>query len=88
MKYNLLMLIIMIMTGVIGCQSLTDPEVVENTVQENRIACPELRSPMCTKEYNPVCATLINGGRSTYSNGCSACANQNVQSWVVGKFED
>lgn len=43
-------------------------------------ACIEPRPQICTMDYTPVCAELVNGEVKTYSNGCSACADANVVS--------
>lgn len=45
--------------------------------------CEEPRPEVCTLEYRPVCAQLRDGSRKTYSNGCSACADTNVESWIA-----
>ena len=33
-------------------------------------------------DYRPVCATLEDGAIKTYANGCGACADAEVVSWV------
>ena len=43
-------------------------------------ACVEPRPQICTMDYTPVCAELVNGEVKTYSNGCSACADATVVS--------
>ena len=45
--------------------------------------CEEPRPEVCTMDYVPVCATLQDGSRKTYSNGCSACADSDVKSWIA-----
>lgn len=56
--------------------------------------CPEQRPQICTMDYRPVCATRDTGVRcittpcpateqKTYSNACSACADQKVISYVA-----
>ncbi len=58
--------------------------------------CKEPRSPICTKEYRPVCATRDTGVRCvttpcpstelvTKGNACTACADEKVSSYVPGK---
>lgn len=57
--------------------------------------CSEPRLPMCTREYRPVCADVDTGIRcikapcpssekKTYSNGCTACADEKVTGYVPG----
>jgi len=55
----------------------------ENNTDKNRFAkefkqCPEPRPQRCTREYRPVCATLNDGTRKTFPNGCTACADPQV----------
>lgn len=45
--------------------------------------CEDPRPQACTMDYTPVCATLADGSVKTYSNGCGACADANVSSWVA-----
>ena len=49
--------------------------------------CADPRPQVCTQEYAPVCATLADGSNKTYSNGCMACGDANVGSWVDGACE-
>jgi hypothetical protein len=55
--------------------------------------CTNPRPEMCTMDYRPVCATKDTGIRcitepcgstatATYSNGCSACSDPTVLSYV------
>jgi len=45
--------------------------------------CEDPRPQVCTMDYTPVCATLQDGSVKTYPNGCGACADANVKSWVA-----
>ena len=45
--------------------------------------CAEPRPQMCTRQYRPVCAELQGGGSATRGNACSACADENVVSYVT-----
>ena len=51
---------------------------------DNVFTCTEPRRPVCTREYNPVCATRRDGSRQTYSNPCTACADAQVVSHEPG----
>lgn len=67
-------------------------------MQASRVECKDPRPEMCTQHYQPVCATRDNGVRcvttpcdstetATYSNGCMACADSAVYSYVEGACE-
>jgi hypothetical protein len=67
----------------------------QDQAQAAVIECREPRPEMCTQHYDPVCATRDNGVRcvttpcdstetATYSNGCMACADPDVFSYVEG----
>lgn len=45
--------------------------------------CTDPRPQICTREYSPVCATLTDGSRKTYANGCTACADTAVIGWIM-----
>lgn len=45
--------------------------------------CNEPRPQVCTMEYNPVCATLLNGGTKQYASPCNACAHDTVASYLA-----
>lgn len=44
--------------------------------------CQDPRPQVCTMDYRPVCGTQKDGSVKTYSNGCGACADIEVISWV------
>ena len=46
--------------------------------------CEDPRPQVCTMDYRPVCGSLNDGTVKTYPNGCGACADVNVSSWVEG----
>jgi len=46
--------------------------------------CEDPRPQVCTMDYRPVCGSLDDGSTKTYSNGCGACADAAVTSWVDG----
>jgi hypothetical protein len=51
------------------------------------IPCPEPRSQLCTQEYRPVCATLLDDSFKTYTNACTACTNPSVTGYRNGACE-
>lgn len=44
--------------------------------------CEDPRPEVCTMDYRPVCGRLEDGSTQTYANGCGACADPEVVSWV------
>lgn len=50
---------------------------------EGATVCKDPRPQVCTMDYAPVCATLQSGSVKTYPNGCGACADASVKSWVA-----
>lgn len=48
----------------------------------NATVCEDPRPQVCTMDYRPVCGTLNDGSTKTYANGCGACADAAVTSWV------
>ena len=48
------------------------------------ILCEEPRPQVCTREYNPVCATLKDGGTKTGPTGCTSCSDPEVVGYKMG----
>ncbi|PWQ95202.1 hypothetical protein [Leucothrix arctica] len=63
------------------------------------MACSDPRPEICTQQYDPVCGTrhvprpcgkgmicaaVMTTAKKTYSNSCSACSNDDVQSYTKG----
>jgi len=48
------------------------------------IICEEPRPQICTREYDPVCASLKDGNTKTGSTGCTACSDQEVVGYKKG----
>ena len=42
------------------------------------------RPKACTREYDPVCATLMDGSTETFSTGCTSCSDLSVKSYRKG----
>lgn len=53
-----------------------------------QVKCTQPRPEVCTREYMPVCATVKGNGTKTYSNGCTACSDLRVVSYVPGECGD
>jgi hypothetical protein len=74
--------IIMIAGLVVGACATAPKD--EMAATPGATVCVDPRPQICTMDYRPVCGTLKNGTVKTYSNGCSACADAGVISWVDG----
>jgi len=48
------------------------------------IICEEPRPQICTREYNPVCATMKDGTTRTDSTGCTSCSDPKVVGYKMG----
>lgn len=69
----------------IACLSLgacASTSANKSTISAGATVCEDPRPQICTMDYRPVCATLEDGSTKTYSNGCGACADANVSSWI------
>ncbi len=82
-----------------ACGSTTSAKV-EEPIQANFTACQDPRPQICTRDYRPVCAQRDTGVRcvkapcdeatelKTYSNACSACADEKVLGFFDGGCGD
>lgn len=67
---------------------LTGPGIAGEDSSQNAAAvtaCEDPRPQVCTMDYRPVCGNLADGSVKTYSNGCGACSDANVSSWIEGE---
>lgn len=65
-------------------------ETFTEIINENKVFCENPRPEICTKEYRPVFG-YFDGSKiqciqapcgNTYSNGCSACSDENVLYYI------
>ncbi len=54
---------------------------VNDTASPFQQMCSDPRPQMCTMDYRPVCGVLENNSLKTYSNGCGACSDPQVQGY-------
>ncbi|MDT8283285.1 MAG: hypothetical protein RQ982_10845 [Gammaproteobacteria bacterium] len=48
------------------------------------IICKNPRPEICTREYDPVCATLKDGSTKTGATGCTSCSDPEVVGYKMG----
>ena len=69
----------------VGCATGTGEK---NDINEpgalDLILCEEPRPQICTREYDPVCATLKDGSTTTGSTGCTSCSDPEVVGYKKG----
>lgn len=86
MKFIQRTVFLLSVTLVYACSSA---DTIQTTPEKKLTRCENPRPEICTQDYNPVCATKDNDVRclttpcpsdekSSYSNGCSACADPKV----------
>jgi hypothetical protein len=72
----------------VGCATSSVEKNDLNDINEpgalDVILCEEPRPQICTREYNPVCATLKNGSTKTGSTGCTSCSDPEVVGYKMG----
>lgn len=94
------LMVVGIVSFLLSACVVNDEAVVESQSRQSDITvCTEPRPQMCTREYNPVCATRDTGVRCvtepcpaserlTYPTGCTACADPKVISHVSAACPD
>ena len=81
----------------VGCRPpRSAPAALE--VASESVECVDPRSPICTRDYRPVCGLRDTGIRcvttpcdssewKTYSNACTACSDSSVERYRPGACE-
>lgn len=89
-----------ILATAFACSACSVSAPVEVVIPaESVIQCGDSRPQMCTREYNPVCATKLTGVQCvttpcpsteelTYATGCTACADTKVIHYRQGSCDD
>ena len=73
-----LFLILFVAPCLAGCDTNSDNKILDTT-------CSEPRPEVCTREYAPVCGYNSDGASKTYSNGCTACAEEEIIGYKNGE---
>lgn len=71
----------------VGCATTTSEEkndMLDEPGALDIILCEEPRPQICTREYDPVCATLQDGTTRTGSTGCTSCSDPQVVGYIKG----
>ena len=72
----------------VGCATNNDEKIDLNEPGVlDIILCEEPRPQICTREYDPVCATLKDGSTKTGSTGCTSCSDPEVMGYKKGACE-
>ena len=76
-------LVAAMLTTLSGCAMPNTATTPQNTVDNSTaVMCSEPRPRVCTMEYMPVCAQLIDGGEQTFASKCNACADISVAAYI------
>lgn len=70
----------------VGCATTCEEENEINNEPGalDLILCEEPRPQICTREYDPVCATFKDGSTVTGSTGCTSCSDPEVIGYKKG----
>ncbi len=63
---------------------MSDAELAPESMPVAGGLCAEPRPQLCTRDYRPACGVRRDGGRKTYGNACSACADPEIVSQAAG----
>ena len=81
-------LLAVVLMASVGCSTYTTTEDAGGdvaAVSKETTVCTEPRPQVCTMDYRPVCGTTKSGEKKTYSNGCGACSEPLVLSFLPGE---
>jgi len=79
---------LLVILGLLSVACATSDKTMEEKHKEpgamDIIICTEPRPQICTREYDPVCATLQDGHVKTYATGCTSCSDSAVTGYRLG----
>ncbi len=68
-----------------GCStSASQPAPAFSLASDPLTPCTDPRPELCTMQYAPVCASMVDEGFRTYASACNACADQAVAGYQSG----
>ncbi len=82
MLHSKLILIVLSSVLITACTSYNQKNNESGTL--DLIVCEEPRPQICTREYNPVCATLQDGSIRTGATACTSCSDPDVVGYKMG----
>lgn len=82
---NKVVFLILLSVLVSSCAAYSEKNVVAPSAE--LIICKDPRPQICTREYNPVCATYKDGSKKTGATGCTACSDPEVIGYVMAVCE-
>ncbi|MFV2005710.1 MAG: hypothetical protein ACC650_10910 [Gammaproteobacteria bacterium] len=69
----------------VACAAYSEKNDMHEPGALDLILCEEPRPQICTREYDPVCATLGDSSTKTGATGCTACSDSNVVGYKMGE---
>jgi len=94
MPLHIIIAVMVLSWTVISCTSVSNNENTANNENADKQSsakvftpCTDPRPQLCTREYNPVCAKLIDASKKTYATGCTACSDQKVSGYYPSACE-
>ena len=86
-RYRFLMLCSLSAIGLLACghADVIETQAAVKDVEAKVTVCTEPRPQLCTMEYLPVCGSTSTAEKKTYGNGCGACGDAEVISYVDGE---
>jgi hypothetical protein len=86
---NVSRMLLLVPLSLLSIACATPDKAMEEKYKEpgamDLIICTEPRPQICTREYDPVCATLLDGNVKTYSTGCTSCSDDTVKGYRPGE---
>lgn len=79
-----MVLLVLMSLLITACTSYNEKNNIHEPGALDLILCEEPRPQVCTREYNPVCATLRDGSTITGATGCTSCSDPDVVSYKMG----
>ena len=83
---DIIKVVLVLMIALLSACAVRGEKMPHSSVSELTV-CSEPRPQICTREYNPVCATYKGGHKKTGATGCTACSDPEVIGYTMGACE-